>query len=256
MCRLSIFSALYTKEAIMLNSNPKPVHVLTATQLAKRHLKEWRQHRADYEFSKQYIKIIRAELAMKINAKSKRLPRVPSTEEIGRLKNVIWSAKNHTHMIMMKVFIYTGVRINELINIKLDDIDYEACQIRIVDGKGGKDRQVPFLKDFREALGMHAAQMKKEGARYLFESSWKKQFSLRGIRNIVYRYAELAGIEGLSPHKLRHFLFTFLKKQGIDDALIQPFSGHSNRQTLEVYSRLSIVDAQHEYNKVISQIGF
>jgi integrase/recombinase XerD len=49
-----------------------------------------------------------------------------------------------------------------------------------------------------------------------------------------------AGLPSISPHKLRHFLLTWLKKQGIDDALIQPYSGHASRQSLEVYSKLAI----------------
>ena len=57
--------------------------------------------------------------------------------------------------------------------------------------------------------------------------------------------------KSLSPHKLRHFLFTWMKKQGIDDALIQPYSGHQTRQSLEVYSKLSITEPQKEYEKVI-----
>ena len=44
----------------------------------------------------------------------------------------------------------------------------------------------------------------------------------------------------VSPHQLRHFLFTWLKTQGIDDALIQPYSGHATRQSLEIYSRLAL----------------
>jgi len=44
-------------------------------------------------------------------------------------------------------------------------------------------------------------------------------------------------------HRLRHFLFTWLKKQGIDDALIQPYSGHASRQSLEIYSRLALGEA-------------
>ena len=52
----------------------------------------------------------------------------------------------------------------------------------------------------------------------------------------------------ISPHKLRHFLFTWLKKQGVEDALIQPYSGHESRKSLEIYSRLSIGDAQEEYD--------
>jgi len=57
----------------------------------------------------------------------------------------------------------------------------------------------------------------------------------------------------MSPHKLRHFLLTWLKKQGIDDALIQPYSGHESRKSLEIYSKLSIADAQQEYNKAINK---
>ncbi|WP_315792089.1 tyrosine-type recombinase/integrase [Fischerella sp. JS2] len=57
----------------------------------------------------------------------------------------------------------------------------------------------------------------------------------------------------MSPYRLRHFLLTWLKKQGIDDALIQPYSGHSSRQSLEVYSRLSIGEAQKEYDSVIGK---
>jgi len=57
----------------------------------------------------------------------------------------------------------------------------------------------------------------------------------------------------VSPHQLRHFLFTRLKKQGVDDALIQPYSGHASRTSLEVYSRLSLSDAQEQYNRVIGQ---
>lgn len=57
----------------------------------------------------------------------------------------------------------------------------------------------------------------------------------------------------ISLHKLRHFLFTWLKKQGIDDALIQPYSGHESRQSLEIYSKLSITEAQSEYERVINK---
>jgi integrase/recombinase XerD len=50
-----------------------------------------------------------------------------------------------------------------------------------------------------------------------------------------------------------HFLLTWLKKQGIDDALIQPYSGHASRKSLEIYSLLSLSDAQDEYNSVIDR---
>jgi integrase/recombinase XerD len=71
---------------------------------------------------------------------------------------------------------------------------------------------------------------------------------------MLERYSEAAGLaRSLSPHQLRHFLLTWLKKQGLDDALIQPYSGHSSRQSLEIYSRLAIGEAQKGYNPVIGK---
>jgi integrase/recombinase XerD len=68
------------------------------------------------------------------------------------------------------------------------------------------------------------------------------------------KYSEEAKLsQNLFPHKLRHFLLTWLKKNGIDDALIQPYSGHESRKSLEVYSKLAITDAQNEYNEVINK---
>jgi len=83
---------------------------------------------------------------------------------------------------------------------------------------------------------LYAKNEETSGAIYLFESNRKKAFTTRGIRKILANYAKKANIaQSLSPHKLRHFLFTWLKKQGVDDALIQPYSGHETRQSLEIY---------------------
>jgi len=88
----------------------------------------------------------------------------------------------------------------------------------------------------------------------LFESNRKTLFTTRGIRKILAEYAVEAGMSrSISPHKLRHFLFTWLKKQGVDDALIQPYSGHETRQSLEIYSKLSLTNAQEAYNGKIDK---
>ncbi len=69
---------------------------------------------------------------------------------------------------------------------------------------------------------------------------------------MLARYTQAAGLaQPISPHRLRHFLFTWLKTQGIDDALIQPYSGHQTRQSLEIYSRLALPDAQATYDDAI-----
>jgi integrase/recombinase XerD len=151
-------------------------------------------------------------------------------------------------MVLIKTLLYTGVRVAELVAIRLGDVDLDACRIRIIAGKGNKDRMVPFPASFREALALHIDTQRAKGAGFLFESSWKKPYSTRGVRKLLTRYATAAGIaHPVSPHRLRHFLLSWLKAQGIDDALIQPYSGHEHRQSLEVYSRLSLADLQQRY---------
>ena len=82
----------------------------------------------------------------------------------------------------------------------------------------------------------------------------KRGYSDRGIRKMLSKYTKAARItHSISPHKLRHFLFTWFKKQGVDDALIQPFSGHESRKSLEIYSKLSLADAQENYEDFIKR---
>jgi integrase/recombinase XerD len=226
----------------------------SAKKKAKELSKYLRAERPDYAYLKSMFQHLRAELEIEIPKTPKKLPFVPTEEELKRYYDVVWKSKNFQDMMIVKTLLYTGVRVSELINIKLINVDLNYCQIRINKGKGNKDRIVPFPQSFKELIAMHMNNMKKKKAVYLFESSWKKKYTDRGIRKILAKYSEEAGLsQSLSPHKLRHFLLTWLKKQGIDDALIQPYSGHESRKSLEIYSKLAITDAQQEYNEVINK---
>ena len=208
----------------------------------------------DYDYLKELFRHLRKELRVEVTEKPKRLPVVPTEEEIQKYYQAVWKSRNMKHVVMIKTLLYTGVRVSELIKIKLSDIDLDRCQMRINEGKGKKDRIVPFPNDFKETLAMHAHNLHTKGGAYLFESSWKRPYTDRGVRKILSIYTKAAGIEcSISPHKLRHFLFTWLKKQGIEDAMIQPYSGHESRQSLEIYSKLSIGDAQVQYDRVIEK---
>ncbi len=213
-----------------------------------------RSERPDYDYMKQVFRHLRTELGVEIPRAPKRLPYVPTEEEIRRYYEAVWQARRSGDVVLIKTLLYTGVRVSELVHIRLEDVDLDACRIRINRGKGDKDRVVPFPPAFKEALALHADATRQKGAQYLFESSWDKPYSDRGVRAILARYAAAAGMaQPISPHKLRHFLFTWLKKQGIDDALIQPYPGHAKRQSLEVYSRLAINEAQQSYDEVIGR---
>ena len=225
-----------------------------AKKKARELAKYFREERPDYDYLRSVFRHLREELEITVTRKSKKLPDVPSEEEIERYYKAVWNAQNFQDIVIIKTLLYTGVRVSELTSIRLEDVDYERCQIRINMGKGAKDRIVPFPGSFKEVLAMHAEGMRQKNAQYLFESSWKRKYTERGIRKILAKYAKEAQMKrSISPHRLRHFLLTWLKKQGIDDAFIQPYSGHSTRQSLEVYSRLTIGEAQKEYDRVINR---
>lgn len=225
-----------------------------AKKKAREMAKYLRSERPDYDYLKAVFKHLREELDVQVTRVPKKLPDVPKEDEIERYYKAVWKSQNFRDMVIIKTFLYTGIRVSELVNIRLEDVDYDRCQIRINAGKGKKDRMVPFPTSFKEVLAMHADKMRQLNAVYLFESNWKRKYTDRGVRKILEKYVERAGIKrSISPHRLRHFLLTWLKKQGIDDSFIQPYSGHSTRQSLEVYSKLSIKEAQKEYDRVIDR---
>ncbi len=221
---------------------------------AKELAKYFRAERPDYPYLKSIFRALREELEIQVPKTPVRLPEVPTEEEMRLFYQAVWNCRNFTDMVLIKTLFYTGVRVSELVAIRIECVDVERCQIRITQGKGSKDRQVPFPLAFRELLAMHIKQMRDKGATYLFESIRKHKYTDRGVRKMLERYARAAGItRSMSPHKWRHFLFTWLKKEGIDDALIQPYSGHTTRQSLEIYSKLSLADAQPSYNQAMER---
>ncbi len=219
---------------------------------AKEIAKLLRGEHPDYNYLKSIFRHLRTELEIEVTHQEKKLPKVPTEEELQQYYQAVWKARNVQDMVIIKTLLYTGVRVSELINIRIEEVDFERCQIRINSGKGGKDRIVPFPISFKEVLAMHVDKMQGKRADYLFESNRQSKYTDRGIRKILAKYAKKAGLDhSISPHQLRHFLLTWLKKQGIDDALIQPYSGHSSRQSLEIYSRLSLSEAQSVYESVM-----
>jgi integrase/recombinase XerD len=83
------------------------------------------------------------------------LPYVPSEEEIRHYYETVWKTRKPGDLVLIKTLLYTGVRVSELVAIGLGDVDFDRCQIRINQGKGRKDRVVPFPSAFKETLALH-----------------------------------------------------------------------------------------------------
>lgn len=224
-------------------------------KIVKQIVKVLQDEHPDYIYLRDLFKKIRKEFDIEVSITPKRLPYIPTEEDLRKYYEIVYQAKEIKHMILIRLLIYTGVRVHELVNIKIKDIDFDGCQIQIKEARGAKDRIVPFPESFKDTLKLYVQEALRESAIYLFESNRRTAYTTRGIRNILANYAAEAGMkESLSPQKLRHFLFSWLKQQGIDDEFIQPYSGHETKKSLEIYPKIRFSDAQKVYNKTIRNL--
>lgn len=208
-----------------------------------------RKQHPDPNYIKKVFQHIRESLNLKGGSvQSKRLPELMTEDELNRFYKAVWYASDRTHMIMLKLMLFTGIRNEELVNLMIKDVDLDSMKIRISPGKGDKDRYVLFPPYFRGELAQYISIQKEKGAVYLFESNRMSKFTTRWIREIVRKYARKAGItKRVHPHLFRHQILTYLTSKGIVDAKIQLISGHKNRESLSIYQDLSLADIENEY---------
>lgn len=170
--------------------------------------------------------------------KPKKLPVVPDIEMIRSLLDALEKDNKLHYRLMVKMLLYTGLRNSELVNLLRKNVNFVRNEIRVVAGKGEKDRVVPIFKGFRDELMLHMDQTKNN--RYLFENKFNDKYSTNYIRMIFIEYRKRAGISmDIHPHSLRHFMLTHLTKLGWTDSEIKPISGHVSKKSLQVYQHLA-----------------
>lgn len=141
-------------------------------------------------------------------------------------------------------FLYaTGVRVSELVNLKLSNLFLEIDLVRIW-GKGSKERLVPIGRKAEEALEEYLQRArpllaKGSSGDYLFLNRRGGHFSRMGVWKILKGYANKAGIgERVSPHTLRHSFATHLLEGGADLRAVQEMLGHADISTTQIYTHL------------------
>lgn len=167
--------------------------------------------------------------------KENKLPQVFNKEQVKQLISIITNLK---HRVMIGMFYGTGLRMNELVQLKICDIDSKAFQLK-VSGKGNKDRFTILPKQLLEDLRKYYLQHKPQT--YLFEGQTKgKPMHARSIQHFVQRYVTLIGLGGkdYSAHTLRHSFATHLLDAGTDIHTIKELLGHSSISTTMVYLHL------------------
>ncbi|MEO6131935.1 MAG: tyrosine-type recombinase/integrase [Saprospiraceae bacterium] len=167
--------------------------------------------------------------------REKTLPIVLSKSEVER---VILSAGNSKNKAMLSTIYSCGLRRGELLNLKIKDLDKERNLIRIEQGKGRKDRYVPYSEKLRGILKTYYEKWKPK--EYLFEGQGGGKYSERSIAKVLEHAVVQSGIrKEVHLHTLRHSFATHLLEAGTDIRYIQEILGHSSPKTTMIYTHVS-----------------
>jgi len=184
----------------------------------------------------------------------KKLPTYLTNEEIAKLFNIrLTKPVDYRNKAILEVMYATGARISEVINLELNQIDFEECIIRVV-GKGKKERIIPLDDVAIEALDNYINNyrpflIKNETRNYVFLNKNGEKISRQMIFKILKNLANKVGItKEISPHTLRHSFASNLLNNGADLRVIQELLGHENLETTEIYSHLQNKKIKDDYN--------
>ena len=189
---------------------------------------------------------------------AKHLPSILSVEQVERLLEApdLDKPEGQRDRAMLEVMYSSGLRVSELLSLKMKNISFERNIITII-GKGNKQRKVPFGEFAKEYLlnYIEHGRKKNPGARsdLVFLNRYGQQVSRQYFFLQVKKYAEQVGIkEDISPHTLRHCFATHLLESSADIRTVQEMLGHSNIATTQIYLNIStrrILEAYDLYSK-------
>uniref|UniRef100_A0A7C5KET3 Recombinase XerC n=1 Tax=Thermodesulfobium narugense TaxID=184064 RepID=A0A7C5KET3_9BACT len=197
-------------------------------------------------------------LTLKNPKKDKLLPKYLNPSDVADVVKKSSSfdsfSKIRNSLIILLLF-NTGMRISELKDIKIEDINFDRNEIRTI-GKGDKERIVFFTDYTKDLLKRYISKRKKikTNSRYLFLSRLGKGISERMIRYIVSNTWKMQTGKGITPHQLRHSLATFLLNEGVELKYIQEILGHENINTTNIYAKLSEKTIKTEYYKSLGKL--
>jgi integrase/recombinase XerD len=167
--------------------------------------------------------------------KASKLPKVISTKDIKRLFDVTTNLKHNT---MLKLCYGMGLRVSEIVNLKIKDIDSGSMQVFIERAKGKKDRYVNLPESILPQLRQYYIEYKPKV--YLFEGQYGEQYSRRSAQQVFSDAMKKANInKTVGIHGLRHSFATHLLEAGTDISFIQQLLGHNDIKTTLIYTQVS-----------------
>jgi site-specific recombinase XerD len=167
--------------------------------------------------------------------KDKKLPTVLSKKEI---LNIINACGNIKHKLIIQVLYCSGLRVSEVIALRIKDLDFNRKIIHLKGAKGAKDRITIISEVVLKNIEKYLSEFKP--IEYIFESMRGGKLTTRTIQAIVSQNTKKAGInKTVSPHSFRHSFATHLLESGLDIRYIQSLLGHSRLETTQIYTKVA-----------------
>ncbi|WP_087522598.1 site-specific tyrosine recombinase/integron integrase [Polaribacter sp. SA4-12] len=176
--------------------------------------------------------------------KNRKLPNVLSQEEV---LSIISATQNLKHRAIIALIYSCGLRISELINLKLVDFHIERKQLIVKNGKGRKDRYVSLADSFIPLLSNYYHSYKP--VTYFVEGQKKGKYTAESVRQFLRKSCAKAQIKRtVTPHTLRHSYATHLLENGVDIRYIQSLLGHAKPETTMIYTHVKRKDLMEIQN--------
>ncbi len=196
-----------------------------------------------------YSNLLKKDITSEIKRpkKERKIPAVLNKEEVKKLISVI---NNKKSKLMISLLYACGFRVSELLNLKINDFNFNENTGYVKQGKGRKDRIFNIPSFLLKDLQKQAEMQKQENKEFLF-SGRKGKLTDRNIQKIVQKAALKAEIQKqVHPHTLRHSFATHLLESGTDIRMIQELLGHADLSTTQIYTHIS----SEELKKIKSPI--
>ena len=194
------------------------------------------------------------DLVLERPKRSRQLPSVLSQEEV---LSIIQSTQNLKHRAIIALLYSCGLRISELINLKLADFHIERKQLIVKNGKGRKDRYVSLADSFLPLLSNYYNSYKPKI--YFVEGQNGGNYSAESVRQFLRKSCLKAKIKkNVTPHTLRHSYATHLLENGVDIRYIQSLLGHAKPETTMIYThvkRKDLMDIQNPLDVALQKIN-
>lgn len=171
-----------------------------------------------------------------------------SSVEIDALRT---ACKNTKERALVELLLASGIRVSELTNIKIGDVDFNNMSIHITKGKGAKERTV-YINDLARTHLVNYLNSRTNFGEYLFYNKKKESLNAGGVRFILNTLAKRANVDNVHPHRFRRTFASELASRGMDIQEIRKLLGHSNINTTLEYIYTSDAKVENSYRRYIA----